>query len=64
MGYHRKRTHYVPSKPPDPEEEREVRKELEALKKVFGGQTRSEVPAGPERGLVVSTSRVLLDEER
>lgn len=33
MGYRWKRTRYVPSKPPDPEEERESRKELEALKK-------------------------------
>ncbi len=33
MGYRWKRTRYAPSKPPDPEEEREARKELEALKK-------------------------------
>ena len=33
MGYSWKRTRYVPSKPPDPEEEREAREELEALKK-------------------------------
>ncbi len=32
MGYRWKRTRYVPSKPPDPEEEREAREELEALK--------------------------------
>jgi transposase len=33
MGYRWKRTRYAPSKPPDPEEEREARKELAALKK-------------------------------
>ncbi len=33
MGYSWKRTRYVPSKPPDPEEESEAREELEALKK-------------------------------
>ena len=33
MGYRWKRTRYVPSKPPDPEEEREAREELAALKK-------------------------------
>jgi transposase len=33
MGYSCKRTRYVPSKPPDPEEEREAREELEGLKK-------------------------------
>jgi transposase len=33
MGYSWKRTRYVPSKPPDPDEEREALKELEALKK-------------------------------
>ncbi len=33
MGYSWKRTRYTPSKPPDPEEEREAREELEALKK-------------------------------
>ena len=33
MGYSWKRTRYVPSKPPDPDEEREAREELEALKK-------------------------------
>jgi transposase len=33
MGYSWKRTRYVPSKAPDPEEEREAREELEALKK-------------------------------
>ncbi len=33
MGYRWKRTRYAPSKPPDPEEECEARKELEALKK-------------------------------
>ena len=33
MGYSWKRTRYVPSKPPDPEQEREAREELEALKK-------------------------------
>jgi transposase len=33
MGYSWKRTRYVPSKPPDPDEEREAAEELEALKK-------------------------------
>lgn len=33
MGFRWKRTRYVPSEAPDPEEEREARKELEALKK-------------------------------
>ena len=33
MGYSCKRTRYVPNKPPDPDEEREARKELEGLKK-------------------------------
>ncbi len=33
MGYSWKRTRYVPSKPPDPDEECEARGELEALKK-------------------------------
>jgi transposase len=33
MGYSWKRTRYVPNKPPDPDEEREARKELEGLKK-------------------------------
>ncbi len=32
MGYRWKRTRYVPCKPPDPEEEREAREELEGLK--------------------------------
>ncbi len=38
MGYRWKRTRYVPSRPPDPEEERKARGELEELKK------------GPKRG--------------
>jgi len=38
MGYSWKRTRYVPSKAPDPDEEREAAEELEALKK------------GPEKG--------------
>jgi transposase len=33
MGYRWKRTRYVPSRPPDPEEEREARGELEDLKR-------------------------------
>jgi transposase len=33
MGYSWKRTRYVPNKPPDPEEERKAREELEELKK-------------------------------
>ena len=33
MGYSWKRTRYVPNKPPDPEQERKARQELEALKK-------------------------------
>lgn len=33
MGYSWKRTRYVSNKPPDPEQEREARKELEGLKK-------------------------------
>jgi transposase len=33
MGYSWKRTRYVPSKPPDPDEEREAAQELEVLKK-------------------------------
>src|SRR3954467_9278059 len=33
MGYSWKRTRYVPNKPPDPEREREARKDLEELKK-------------------------------
>jgi transposase len=33
MGYGWKRTRYVPNKPPDPEEERKAREELEELKK-------------------------------
>jgi transposase len=38
MGYSWKRTRYVPSKEPDPDEEREAKEELEGLKK------------GPSRG--------------
>ncbi len=38
MGYSWKRTRYAPSKPADPEEEREAREELEGLKK---GPTRA-----------------------
>jgi transposase len=34
MGYSWKRTRYVPNKEPDPDEEREAREELEALKKL------------------------------
>jgi transposase len=41
MGYSWKRTRYVPSKPPNPEEERETRKELEALKKGPSWRARS-----------------------
>ena len=33
MGYACKRTRYVPTKPPDPEEEKAAREELEALKR-------------------------------
>jgi transposase len=33
MGYSWKRTRYAPSKPPDPEKEREAREELEGLKR-------------------------------
>ena len=33
MGYSWKRSRYVPNKPPDPEQEREAREELEGLKK-------------------------------
>ncbi|HZY66306.1 MAG TPA: winged helix-turn-helix domain-containing protein [Rubrobacteraceae bacterium] len=33
MGYSWKRTRYVPSQPPDPEQERKAREELEDLKK-------------------------------
>lgn len=33
MGYSWKCTRYVPNKPPDPEQEREARDELERLKK-------------------------------
>ncbi len=33
MGYSWKRTRYVPNKPPDPEQEREAREELEELKR-------------------------------
>jgi len=33
MGYSWKRTRYVPNKEPDPDEEREAREELEALKR-------------------------------
>jgi transposase len=33
MGYAWKRTRYVPTKPPDPEEEKVAREELEALKR-------------------------------
>ena len=33
MGYTWKRTRYVPNKPPDPEQEREAREELEGLKR-------------------------------
>ncbi|MCA1731914.1 MAG: winged helix-turn-helix domain-containing protein [Actinobacteria bacterium] len=33
MGYSWKRTRYVPNKPPDPEQEREAREELEGLKR-------------------------------
>jgi transposase len=33
MGYSWKRTRYVPNKPPDPEEERGAREELQGLKK-------------------------------
>jgi transposase len=32
MGYRWKRTRYVPSRPPDPEEEKEARSDLEELK--------------------------------
>ena len=38
MGYSWKRTRYVPNKPPDPEEERKARDELEGLKR--GGRRR------------------------
>ena len=42
MGYSWKRTRYVPSKPPDPEEEREApEEELEALKKGLEKETSS-----------------------
>ncbi len=50
MGYSWKRTRYVPSKPPNPEEEREARDELESLKRGLGGRDHPEVP-GPERGI-------------
>lgn len=33
MGYRWKRTRYVPSRPPDPEEEKEARSDLEQLKR-------------------------------
>ncbi len=33
MGYSWKRTRYVPNKPPDPDQEREAREELEGLKR-------------------------------
>ena len=33
MGYSWMRTRYVPNKPPDPEEERGAREELQGLKK-------------------------------
>jgi len=33
MGYSWKRTRYVPNKPADPDEEREAREELNALKR-------------------------------
>lgn len=33
MGYRWKRTRYVPSRPPDPEEERKARADLEELKR-------------------------------
>jgi transposase len=33
MGYSWKRTRYVPNKPPDPDQEREAREELQRLKK-------------------------------
>jgi hypothetical protein len=33
MGYRWKRTRYVPSRPPDPEEEREAASDLEELKR-------------------------------
>ena len=33
MGYGWKRTRYVPNKPPDPEEERKAREEMQGLKK-------------------------------
>jgi len=33
MGYSWKRTRYVPNKPPDPEQERKAKEELEDLKK-------------------------------
>jgi transposase len=36
MGYSWKRTRYVPNKPPDPEQERKAREELEGLKKGRG----------------------------
>jgi transposase len=41
MGYSWKRSRYVPSKAPDPEQEREAREELEALKR---GRQRKKSP--------------------
>src|SRR3954470_11274491 len=46
MGYSWKRTRYVPNKPPDPEQEREAREELERLKKA---PLYSSTPVKPQR---------------
>ncbi|MBA3473485.1 MAG: helix-turn-helix domain-containing protein [Rubrobacter sp.] len=41
MGYRWKRTRYVPYRPPDPEEEREARSDLEELKRGLKGASTS-----------------------
>jgi hypothetical protein len=51
MGYSWKQpTRYVPSRPPDPEEEHEAHEELEALKK---GSKRRLCPEAPQRERLV-----------
>ena len=62
MGYSWKRTRYVPNKEPDPDEEREAREELEALKRGGRRRDRREV-SRPERLLVVPTSHEHLEKK-
>ena len=44
MGYSWKRTRYAPSREPDPEEEREAKEKLKALKRGFRRPVGVEIP--------------------